>query len=518
MGLFADRVRRARLVDCQNGSCAPLGEERRSREDPGSLAPSLLVVVLLGAIERQRDEVPGYDPPTQEGPEESLVAEHPHARLPTEPIDRLVKPLARFLHVEAASGVVLLACTLTALLLANSPCAEAYLSLWKTEIGFGVGDFEFRHSLKHLINDGLMAVFFFVIGLEVKRELVLGELRELRRAALPIAAAIGGMLFPAALYLAVEFGGTARDGWGIPIATDIAFVVGCMAVLGSRVPQSLRVLLLSLAIADDIGAILVIAIGYTEELSASWLIAGVAGIAAVLVLRQLGVRRIPVYTLAGMFIWFAFHESGVHATIAGVILGLMTPTSTYASEGIVGEFLRRASEVFEGEGWRDVPHRAERVRRIQLATRETIPPLVYLEETLHPWTSFVIMPVFALANAGVPVQVSDLGSSIAIAVMLGLVVGKPLGIVVVSWIAVRIGLARLPQGVGWKTVLGGGCLAGIGFTMALFIAGLALEGDALDTAKVGILAGSFASAVIGMVLLLLTLPRQGRSAEKSDSP
>jgi NhaA family Na+:H+ antiporter len=432
--------------------------------------------------------------------------------LPRAPIDRVAEPLSRFLHVEAASGVVLLVCTVVALCLANSPLAPRFLAFWATEVGFTFGDFEFHHSLQYLINDGLMTVFFFVIGLEVKRELVLGELRDVRRAALPIAAALGGMVAPAFLYLAYVANGEGQRGWGIPMATDIAFVVGCMAILGPRVPRGLRVMLLSLAIADDIGAILVIAIGYTDHLSFSWLVLGLVGMALILAASRLGIRRIPVYVLIGMLVWFAFHESGVHATVAGVILGLMTPARTYVSEGLFGDVLRSINEVFEGGTFGELPHRAEKVRRFQRITRETISPLEYLEATLHPWTSFVIMPVFALANAGVPIHLSELGAPVALAVMLGLVLGKPLGIVVFSAIAVRVGMAKLPEGVNWSMMVAAGCLAGIGFTMALFIAGLALSDALLDTAKIGVLAGSALSAVIGMTLLRTLLPTPGASA------
>lgn len=433
--------------------------------------------------------------------------------LPEQPVDRILAPLARFLHVEAASGIVLLACTAVALILANSSWSEQFLGLWKTPLGFQIGSVEMIHPLKHWINDALMAVFFFVIGLEVKRELVIGELRELRRAALPIAAAIGGMVVPAGIYLALQFGELGQRGWGIPMATDIAFVVGCMAVLGPRVPHGLRVMLLSLAIADDIGAILVIAVGYTESIDTGALLLGFGGIAAIFGLGRIGVRSFPVYASLGLLVWLGFHESGIHATIAGVILGLMTPARSYASEGLFGEVLHRAGQIFQGGGWQSESHRAEKVRRLRRVARETISPLEYLEHTLHPWVGFVIMPIFALANAGVPIHLSDLGAPVATAVMAGLVVGKPLGIVLLSWLAVKLNIARLPEGVTWGMIVGGGCLAGIGFTMALFIAGLALEGDLLDTAKVGVLAGSVLSAIVGMVLLLLLLPKTPRKVE-----
>jgi NhaA family Na+:H+ antiporter len=427
--------------------------------------------------------------------------------LPRAPIDRLVGSLERFLHVEAAGGVVLLAATVASLFLANSAWADGFLGLWKTPIEFGWGDFRMSHSLKHWISDGLMAIFFFVIGLEVKRELVVGELRDPRRAALPVAAALGGMVVPASIYLALQGGGPAERGWGIPMATDIAFVVGCMAVLGRRVPPGLRILLLSLAIADDIGAILVIALGYTANLDGRALALALGGIGFVSALAHQGVRSYLAYTVVGTIVWLAFHESGVHATIAGVILGLQTPARSYARESAFAEALDRLGVLLRGGGWETRANRATRLRRFRLEARETIPPLEYLESVLHPWVGFAIIPLFALANAAVPFQLSDLTDPVAVAVAAGLVVGKPLGIVLFSAAAIYLGLARLPEGVGWGALVGGGFLAGIGFTMALFIAGLALDAGTLNAAKVGILVGSGVAAIVGMGLLAWRLPR-----------
>lgn len=430
--------------------------------------------------------------------------------VPREPIDRVVDPLVRFLHVESAGGVVLAACAALALLLANSGWADAYVGIWKIRVGLQLGDVAIVHSLKHWINDGLMVLFFFVIGLEVKRELVTGDLKDLRSAALPVAAALGGMLVPAAIYLALQWGEAGQRGWGIPMATDIAFVVGCMALLGPRIPRGLRVLLLSLAIADDIGAILVIAIGYTEQLYLGWLVFGLAGIGLISLMARLGVRAFLPYVLVGCLVWFGFHESGIHATIAGVILGLMTPARAYLGATAFGRLLRRADGVVHGD-WEDVPHRAEKVRWFRWATREAIPPLQYLETAIHPWTSFLILPLFALANAGVSFRLSDLGHPAAVAVAAGLVLGKPLGILLFSWLAVRLGLGRLPEGVGWLAVVGGGLLCGIGFTMALFIAELALAGGDLNAAKVGIIGASVVAAAGGMALLVWRLPKPGVS-------
>jgi Na+:H+ antiporter, NhaA family len=429
--------------------------------------------------------------------------------MPTEPVHRLTAPVIRFLHVQSASGVVLLLATVTALVLANSTATEAVHHFWMTTIGFTVGEFSLEMSLEHWINDALMAVFFFVVGLEVKREIVLGELRELRKAALPIAAALGGMLAPALIYFSLQRGMPGESGWGIPMATDIAFVVGCMAVLGERVPHGLRVMLLSLAIVDDIGAILVIAFAYSSDLSTDWLLAALVGLILVHLTARVGVRGFFPYVVLGAFVWLAVYKSGIHATIAGVALGLMTPARNYINRGLFGEMLEQLREVFQGEDDEALTD-AERVRRFQWAARETLSPLGYLEATLHPWVAFVIMPVFALANAGVAFEVAKLSDPVAIAVALGLLVGKPIGILAFCFLSVRAKVAALPSGVSWGMIAAGGLLSGIGFTMALFIANLALDPALLSAGKIGVLCASAAAAVLGMALFLL-LPRPAKS-------
>ena len=439
------------------------------------------------------------DTPTRDG-EKDL-------RLPAAPVDVIVEPIARFLHVQSASGAALLLATVAALFLANSPWAPGFLAFWETPIGFLAGGLEIRYSLKHWINDGLMAIFFFVIGLEVKREIVLGELRDLRTAALPIAAALGGMVVPAAIYLALQWGEPGQHGWGIPMATDIAFVVGCMAILGSRVPPSLRVLLLSLAIADDIGAILVIAVGYSGALNFTALAWAAGGIALLVLMRKSGIRRFAPYVLAGALVWFAVHESGIHPTIAGVVLGLMTPSRPLVSNSLLVRFVHEVGDYLHGElpdTNRDLMlERSSRLGKLAEATRETISPLERLETALHPWVGFIIMPLFALANAGVAIEPGALRDAVAVAVVAGLAIGKPVGIVLFSFAAVRIGLARLPESISWMTLTAGGVLAGIGFTMSLFIAELALEGEPLDAAKIGIIGGSTLCAAAGMLLLVV---------------
>ena len=429
-----------------------------------------------------------------ERPERSLLA------TPVRPLDRVIAPLERFLHVEAAGGIVLLACTIAALLIANSPLGDAYHAWWQTEVGVHIGTFELRNSLEHWVNDGLMTLFFFVVGLEVKRELVLGDLRDPRAAALPIAAALGGMVGPAAIYLLLIGDAPAARGWGIPMATDIAFVVGCMAVLGKRIPRGLRVMLLSLAIADDIGAILVIALVYSTGIAWGALLLGFLGIALMVLLENLGVRSFGVYTAVGVVVWVAFVKSGVHATIAGVILGLLTPARPYLNESSFAKLVEHVRELLRGGGWSG-SDAAAGARALQSASRQAVSPLEYLEHRLHPWVSFAIMPVFALANAAVHFSASELTDRVTIAVAIALVAGKAIGVVLSSWLAVRSGAARLPEGTGWVTLAGGGFLCGIGFTMALFIANLALAGSTLAAAKVGILIASALAAGAGMLII-----------------
>ncbi len=436
------------------------------------------------------------------------------ANLPTGAIERIVEPIVRFMHIQASSGVVLLLATIAALVVANSPWSAAYLGFWRTEVGVSWGGYEFIYPLKHWINDGVMTIFFFVIGLEVKRELVTGELRDPKRAVLPLAAAIGGMVVPAGLYYALQVGEPGERGWGIPMATDIAFVIGCVALLGQRIPKAFRVFLLSLAIADDIGAILVIAIGYSESISGTWLVVAALGVILTSFANRLGIRSFVIYILLGVFVWFAFHECGIHATIAGVILGLMTPARGYVPPRALSRVIARVDRVLHGD-WDSDTHRARTVQELRWATREVISPLEYLEHRLHPWVGFVIMPVFALANAGVVIELAGLTSPVASAVFAGLVIGKPVGIVLFSWMVVVTGLARLPEGVTWPMVLGGGFLSGIGFTMALFIANLAfgLGSAELDPAKLGILVASVVAAAIGMGILLTMTPRRPQNPE-----
>jgi NhaA family Na+:H+ antiporter len=437
---------------------------------------------------------------------EYLITSEDISALPDEPIDKVVDPFKRFLHVESASGLVLLGAAVAALVLANTPAANGFKAIWDTHAAISIGTVSLDLSLKHWINDGLMAIFFFVVGLEVKRELVVGELSDVRSAVLPIAAAIGGMLIPAGIYLTLINNGPSMDGWGIPMATDIAFVVGLLALLRDRVPKSLRVMLLSLAIADDIGAIVVIAVGYTETVNLTALAMAVGGIGLVMVFFRLGIHNMAVYGLCMLFVWAALHESGVHPTLAGVTFGLLAPTRSWVSKGRLGTMARRTLCYLQGEQWSDPQARYKALREMEEATRESISPQQRFENQLHPWTSFVIMPLFALANAGVALRPEGFFDPVSLAVICGLFLGKPIGIVAFSWLAVKIGIARLPRGVTWGPLTGAGLLAGIGFTMSLFIAGLALTPPELDAAKTGILVASLLSAALGAGLLVFSLP------------
>ena len=439
------------------------------------------------------------------------MQEQQHNELEKKPIDYIIEPISRFLAVESAGGIVLLSAAAVALILANSSLSDAYFAFWKTKVGFSFGSFSFIHSLQHWVSDGLMAIFFFTVGLEVKRELVTGELRDFKRAILPVAAAVGGMVFPAMIYLYFQAGEVGEAGWGIPMATDIAFVVGILAVLGPRVPQILRVFLLSLAIVDDIGAILVIAVAYTAQIYFIPLLSAFIALVIIFILQKSGVRSFAVYTLLGIIVWFGFHESGVHATIAGVILGLMTPTKSMVSKGLFTNILARAQATLRGEKWDSTKHRGVKIRAFQRVSREIVSPLEYLEDGLHPWSSFVIMPIFALANAGVVIDTSLFTHPISLSIMLGLVAGKVIGIVLFTWLAVRLFTKKLPEGLSWPIVTGGGFLGGIGFTMAMFIAGLALDSSLLDPAKIGIISGSLIAALLGVTILLLSLKNSSSS-------
>ncbi|MCB4767301.1 Na+/H+ antiporter NhaA [Ancylobacter sp. Lp-2] len=423
------------------------------------------------------------------------------ARLPKEPADRLTRPFLRFLRIEAMAGVVLLLSTVLALVIANTAWSASFLALWDMPAGIRFGEVEVSRSLRHWINDGLMTLFFFVIALELKRELVLGELRNPRVAALPVAAAFGGMVVPAGVFLLVIGSSPGANGWGIVMSTDTAFVIGCLAMLGSRIPESLRLFLLSLAIFDDVGAILVVAIGYGGTLN--WAALGAAGIglAVVAAISRLGVRNIPVYFAVGGGIWLAFDTSGVHATVTGVILGLMTPARSWVSDTRLHAILDRVVAYPPGDHWSgDAAARGD-LHRAGVATREVLSPIERLEIALHPWVAFAIMPLFALANAGVPMAAATFDAALTTAIVAAFVVGKPAGVVLFSVLAVKLRLGIRPNELSWGLLAAGSLLTGIGFTMALFIAELAFEPTLLDSVKLGILGASIISAAAGFLAL-----------------
>lgn len=428
---------------------------------------------------------------------------HPEpTRLPKEFADWLTNPLMRFFRIGTAGGAVLLFFTVAALILSNSPWADSFEHLWETQAGFHLASIELTRSLREWINDGLMTLFFFLVALELKRELVLGELKKPRMAALSIAAALGGMLVPAAIYVALQSGQPGEDGWGTVMATDTAFVIGCLALLGRNIPRSLRVFMLSLAIVDDIGAILVVAIGYSNDISWGALALAALGIAVVRALAILGFRSFSLYILVGGLIWLAVDASGIHATVTGVLLGLMTPARRWVSDERLYAILDQViAHPASSESSGDTKDR-QTLQMAEIAVRETLSPVERLEIALHPWVSFVIMPLFAFANAGLPLTLNEFDSSIAVAIFSGLVLGKPIGILLFSWLAVRLHIAILPRDLNWRLLAGGSLLAGIGFTMALFIANMAFDESLIDSAKLGIFLASVFSAVVGMVILI----------------
>ncbi len=406
------------------------------------------------------------------------------------------RALRDFLATETAGGVLLLVATVVALAWANSPWKGGYHALWDTELGVGLGRHQLELDLRHWVNDGLMAIFFLVVGLEIKRELLLGELRDRRQAALPVVAAVGGMLLPALLYFAFNPSGDAGRGWGIPMATDIAFALGVLALVARSIPSPARLFLLTLAIVDDIGAIVVIAFFYSDDLDAAWLGVAVLVFGAVALLRFLGFIATPVFGGLGIALWVALHASGVHATLAGVAMGLMVPATPALTRDIVRSRTDELLDVFS-------PSAARETRRI---ARYSVSQLEWLEHELHGWSSFAIVPLFALANAGVPLSTDALGdaasSGVTLGVVVGLVAGKALGITGAAWLAVRARWADLPTGVTWRQVLGAGTLGGIGFTVSLFITGLAFDDPALaDEARIGILVASVLATALGAALL-----------------
>ena len=388
--------------------------------------------------------------------------------------------LTRYLSIEAASGLVLALATVAALVLANSRWAGTYEAMFAWRVVVDLGSHSLEIPLSAFVNDGLMTLFFFTVGLEIRREMHAGELADAPRAALPAAAALGGMIAPAVLYALLNPSGPARQGWGIPMATDIAFAVAALALLGKRVAPALRVLLLALAILDDIGGVLVIAVFYSDGFVARWLPLVAVGVILTLALQGNGVRSPWAYAVPAIGVWIGLHEVGVHPTMAGVLMGLLTPPQR--------EFGRREGET---------------------ASSAQMSPSERMQMRLHSWVAFGVMPIFAFSNAGVALAWPIAEPRITAGILAGLVLGKPLGIVAASWLVVRSGLARLPAGVGWRGVTVVGIVAGVGFTVALFIANLGLaDAAALASAKLGIVFASVLAAVAALVMGFLVLPRK----------
>lgn len=430
--------------------------------------------------------------------------------------DRLLTPIDRFLHDETAGGLLLMGCAITALIIANSPLASAYHHILETNMGVSIGSWRLEHSVHHWINEGLMTLFFFVVGLEIKREVLTGELSTPQQAAVPIFAAVGGMMVPALIYVGYNWGGPGVNGWGVPMATDIAFAVGVLALLGSRIPRTVPTFLVALAIVDDLGAVLVIALFYTETIKLLALASAGLFLAILVLFNVLGIRKPLPYFLVGLLLWGAMLESGVHATIAGVLTALTIPSRSKfrfeAFTGIITRMSRRVTKDLEvGRNVaNDAAERRGALHGLQKAIHMLETPLQHLEHRWHVPVAFVIVPLFALANAGIPIDLGSLATAlrepVALGVMSGLVIGKIVGVVAFSLFAVKMGWGKLPKGFTGFHLVGVGMLAGIGFTMSIFIAELGFSHDAqhLLQAKTGILFASIAAGVLGYLWLVLT--------------
>lgn len=433
------------------------------------------------------------------------------------PIAGVIKPIEDFVHQSTSSGIVLLIATVVALLLANLPAtAPTYFGILESHISITAGAWTIDESVLHWVNDGLMAIFFLLVGLEIKREVVAGELSNLRAALLPIAAAIGGVTVPALIYLAFNWNSGGAQGWAIPMATDIAFALGCLALLGNRVPFALKVFLTAVAIVDDLIAVLVIAIFYSGGLDLMVLGMGLLLLGLLMMANVLGIRALTLYLVVGVLVWYAFLESGVHATIAGVLIAFTIPARYALDDRAFAERIAMLLERFrgslehetrgEGERLLTDEHQNSLIQSMETASEQALAPLQRLEHLLHTPVQFIVMPIFALANAGVTLSLNGFDATeiaVTVGIVLGLVLGKPIGLMAGALLVVKAGWAELPRQVGWHQMLGAGILAGIGFTMSLFIAALGFgEGsELLNDAKLAILVASLIAGGVGMVYL-----------------
>jgi NhaA family Na+:H+ antiporter len=452
-------------------------------------------------------------------------SEFPNSAIPHPPgvwaparksLRRVLGPVENFLAIESASGIILVISAAAALIWANSPWRSSYAELWHVPLGLRFGGFSFERDLHFWINDGLMTIFFFVVGLEIRREMHVGELSEIRRAALPLAAAVGGMIAPALIFFAMNMGRASVNGWAVPMATDIAFAVGVLALLGKRVPPALRILLLALAVIDDVGAIIVIALFYSTGLVASGFIVLGLGVVGIWTMQIVGVRSASAYVAPAIVVWAGAYSGGIHPTLAGVIVGFMTPVRAwYGAQTFLKHVESRVHSLL-ARGVSDERELLPHLDTLTVANREAVSPVERLQHLLHGSVAFIIMPLFAFANAGVPVgQISLSGDSlwVFLGVGLGLLVGKPIGVFAVSWCAARSGVAALPGGLLWSDVGIVGLVAGIGFTMALFIAQLAFPpGPLLETAKLAILCGSGVAGILSLATGHRIMQKTDRSA------
>jgi len=422
----------------------------------------------------------------------------------------LLQPVQAFLAAESAGGILLMVCAVAALAWANSPWGDSYTHFWHAKLAISIGSFKHSMSLEHWVNDGLMAIFFLLVGLEIKREVIIGELASLRRATLPIAAAIGGIMVPAGIFLALNAGRPGAHGWGVPIATDIAFAVGVLAIVGRAVPTSVKIFLLAIAIVDDLGAVLVIALFYTSGISLPALAVAGGFLVALIVLNLLRVHHPLPFILLGIGLWIATLFSGVHATVAGVLLAFTIPATRAIAEVSYVEFAREMLDNFARDA-SDVPdkiteNQSYALKSMEEASQGVQTPLALVEHALLQPVNFLIIPLFALANAGVDLRTGGLDAvahPVMWGVLLGLLVGKPIGVLLASWVAIKSGIATLPEGATVRQIVGVSILCGIGFTMSLFVANLAFPGSAelLSASKLGILAASLVSGVVGGALI-----------------